>query len=621
MSRRIPSVSDLNIRSEQPIKRFKTSPNSLNPSSYRNIFEQFNDVPPSPTLITNIQTKSPKTFVSKLSSQSQQSSITSSSTARSIMTKTKTKQNDELWSTLFRPKTRHDLILHPKKIKELEESLERSCELVKSPKRPSKLILMSGPSGSGKSTCLRILASSMNINIIEWETRTTSTLTATASDEQQDDRQWTESQKRLFRTFVFQSTRYLSSSTGNSSNGLTFDDDNEESIESQSSYNKQLVLIEDLPNGFYSDITSFHSTLRELKRVAYHPIIFIVTDNSSLTAANNPHLLFSLSIIDELKIEQISFNAIAPTYMKKGLDLIIQHASLLKLKPPSRDCINDVIQTANGDLRLAINTLQFSSNNTKVKSSSTTNISKDTCLSLFQGLGRILYKKDSEENSIYGNTNQQPENLIEQCHISASTFIGFLFENYLDFYSLIDDIAQLCDHLSTTEYILNEWETRSQLVSISSSIACRAVRLCNSTSVQRGFKPMRKPQDNDVKSRAQKNRTLLTTNKLFYGCSEEEYFTNILPYQACLLKVSNSSTINVTNRSIIDIGYIDRYSKRRYDMNSMVTEKNNSIGFLTDNTRTDTDERLFDFSLNHATTIKLNKFEYDDSIDIDSLDD
>lgn len=47
---------------------------------------------------------------------------------------------------------------------------------------------------------------------------------------------------------------------------------------------------------------------RELKRVAYHPIVFIITDNSSLSASNNPHLLFSLSIIDELKIEQIRFN-------------------------------------------------------------------------------------------------------------------------------------------------------------------------------------------------------------------------------------------------------------------------------------------------------------------------
>jgi hypothetical protein len=93
----------------------------------------------------------------------------------------------------------------------------------------------------------------------------------------------------------------------------------------------------------------FFFQYRELKRVAHHPIVFIITDNSSLSAFNNPHLLFSLSIIDELKIEQIrlnltskkkiirnhyqhlffSFNAIAPTYMKKALESIIHHASLL----------------------------------------------------------------------------------------------------------------------------------------------------------------------------------------------------------------------------------------------------------------------------------------------------
>ncbi|CAF0873379.1 unnamed protein product [Rotaria sordida] len=367
-------------------------------------------------------------------------------------------------------------------------------------------------------------------------------------------------------------------------------------------------------------VTSFHSILRELKRIAYHPIVFIITDNSSLSTFNNPNVLFSLSVVDEFKIEQISFNPIAPTYMKKALQLIIQQASLLKLNPPSRDCINDIIQTANGDLRLAINTLQFSSNS-KVKFSIGKFNSKDTCLSLFQGLGRILYKKDSEENSIDENTKTQPENLIEQCHISAPTFIGFLFENYIDFYSTIDDAAQLCDYLSLTEHILNEWESRLQLSTISSSIACRAVRLCNSVPINRGFKPLRKPQDNDVKTRIKKNRTLLSTNKLYYGCSEQEYFSTVLPYQAFLLKTSRSSTTNATNRSILDIGFIDRHTKKWNDINSMVTEKNSSIALLNDNNNNQTDETSFNFSIINATTIKLNELEYDDNIDIDIIDD
>ncbi|CAF4317148.1 unnamed protein product, partial [Rotaria magnacalcarata] len=55
------------------------------------------------------------------------------------------------------------------------------------------------------------------------------------------------------------------------------------------------------------------------------------------------------------------------------------------------------------------------------------------------------------------------------------------------------------------------------------------------------------------------------------------------------------------------------------DMNSMVTGKNSSIALLTDNTQTD--ETSYNFSLTHATTIKLNELEYDDNVDIDIIDD
>jgi hypothetical protein len=42
--------------------------------------------------------------------------------------------------------------------------------------------------------------------------------------------------------------------------------------------------------------------------------------------------------------------------------------------------------------------------------------------------------------------------------MSPMTFIGFLFENYLDFYSSIDDIAQASQYLSLTDFIVHEWE-------------------------------------------------------------------------------------------------------------------------------------------------------------------
>ena len=63
------------------------------------------------------------------------------------------------------------------------------------------------------------------------------------------------------------------------------------SLKQKSNVSRRLLLLFDI--------------FRELKRVAHHPIVFILTDNNSLSASNNPHLLFPLSIIDELRIEQI----------------------------------------------------------------------------------------------------------------------------------------------------------------------------------------------------------------------------------------------------------------------------------------------------------------------------
>ena len=54
----------------------------------------------------------------------------------------------------------------------------------------------------------------------------------------------------------------------------------------------------------------------------------------------------------------------------------------------------------------------------------------------------------------------------------------------------------------------------------------------------------------------------------------------------------------------------------------MVTEKNSSIGLFADNNNNmQTDETSFNFALSHAAKMKLNELEYDDNIDIDTVDD
>ena len=55
-------------------------------------------------------------------------------------------------------------------------------------------------------------------------------------------------------------------------------------------------------------------------------------------------------------------------------------------------------------------------------------------------------------------------------------------------------------------------------------------------------------------------------------------------------------------------------------MNSMVTQKNNSIACLTDNQLVQNEENVFNFSLLHTTTSKSNQLEYDDHVNIDDDD-
>ncbi|CAF1000551.1 unnamed protein product [Didymodactylos carnosus] len=163
-----------------------------------------------------------------------------SSNISSVRPSSQTTADEQLWLKLFEPTTKDTLAIHSKKIKEVEDKL-RSC-LIQTKK--CRIILCTGPCGCGKSICIRLIASSLDANIIDWETSTTSTLTTTIEDKDRT-KDW-ESQKLLFRSFLFQSTRYLSSSVGNS---LLFESDIQKNLRTneqlpKTSHKYQIVLIE-----------------------------------------------------------------------------------------------------------------------------------------------------------------------------------------------------------------------------------------------------------------------------------------------------------------------------------------------------------------------------------------
>ena len=109
----------------------------------------------------------------------------------------------------------------------------------------------------------------------------------------------------------------------------------------------------------------------------------------------------------ELK-NQISFNPIAPTFLRKALQSLLNaHFSHSAASPP-REVLDLVVESANGDIRSAIMGLQFaclievpSNKRGRKKSLAATRVNvvleavtrREQSLALFHLMGKVLYNK------------------------------------------------------------------------------------------------------------------------------------------------------------------------------------------------------------------------------------
>lgn len=141
------------------------------------------------------------------------------------------------WIENFAPRTKVDLAIHAKKVAEIDDWFRTIRD--KRMKNAAPILLATGPSGCGKSATLKIIAKDFGYTISEWITPVD--IEHTRHDQYNTDKiTYTESQADKFSQFLFQSSRYRS----------VFD-----------TSSKRLVLVEDFPNVFLKDPTSFEEVL------------------------------------------------------------------------------------------------------------------------------------------------------------------------------------------------------------------------------------------------------------------------------------------------------------------------------------------------------------------------
>lgn len=502
------------------------------------------------------------------SSSKEQQPNTKCSKTSSSKSSSQRSENEKLWVNKHAPSCVDDLAVNKKKVANVREVLERSFARSRHPGRGAQIILLTGETGTGKSATLRLLANELHAELKEWVSPaadqfvTKEQLLVSADDSLPFQSQWSK-----FCEFLFRANRYSSLS-------LSSGDSQEQ---------RKIIVIEDFPHVFTRNIDSFHSVLRRYCLHGRCPLAFILGSSES---SNLEHLLFPKSLQTELHIEVISFNAAAPTLLSKMLLKIANQESAShcsSIRMPDAEVIEDLVAASHGDIRAAINALQFycqiSANDVtrvnygqtsqskrkydrkskatktaagKTKKSRTVNESdssisgRDFMLTLFHAVGKVLHCKRDTVTSPSDDLLPEhlsdmrrrlllvnPEDVADKVHLTSEQFVAFIHQNFIDFHANIDDVVSAASYLSDCETLTTNWATRPLLQSYCMSVATRGCLFSmpnGPTAV--GWKPLHKPQITDITRKI--NDQITSTHDLFasHRLPAVILHTELFPYLA-----------------------------------------------------------------------------------------
>ncbi|KAJ8262961.1 hypothetical protein COCON_G00154180 [Conger conger] len=489
-------------------------------------------------------------------------------------------EQGEPWVDKHSPSSQADLAVHKKKIEEVENWLKSHLD-VRPETKGGAILLLTGPSGCGKTATLRVLTQELGCRVQEWsnptmtsEFRTEESFRDTFDPSSRFNGFHGVSQTAEFQEFLLRANKY--GRLQMLGDGLTS--------------GRKVILVEDLPNQFYRQPASLHDILRRFVRTCRCPLVFIVSD--CLSGSSSSRHLFPRDLQEELGVWNISFNPVAPTSTMKVLSRIVTQEAARsggRVAVPDKAALDLLCAGSSGDIRSAINSLQFSSLtgsslDTRVwpgkkgkslpsvsrglsrgkgksktsRSSDTLDCSpaiggKDASLFLFRALGKILYcKRESctspEGPSLPAHLSEHqrdtllvdPEAVVEKSHMSGELFNLYLQQNYLDFFSEMEDVARASEYLSDSDFLTAEWTSRSTMREYGSSVATRGLIHSNSararadsqTSV--GFKPLHKPHWLLVSKKYRENCQAAQCLFTSYCLTPLSLQTELLPYLAQL---------------------------------------------------------------------------------------
>uniref|UniRef100_A0A6Q2ZA59 AAA+ ATPase domain-containing protein n=1 Tax=Esox lucius TaxID=8010 RepID=A0A6Q2ZA59_ESOLU len=488
--------------------------------------------------------------------------------------------DDEPWVDAHAPRSQAELAVHKKKIEEVEHWMKVHVD----PKtiKGGAVLLLTGPSGCGKSATVQVLAQHLGYSVQEWANPSSEKRYLVPVFYSRFNGFYGSSQTGLFQEFLLRANKY---------NRLQMTGEGGAS-------DRKLILVEDFPNQFYRQPGCLHDILRRFVRTCRRPLVFIVSD--SLSGDSSSRLLFPKDVQEELGVCNISFNPVAPTSMMKVLSRIVSieaGKSGGKMCVPDKAALDLLCSGSSGDIRSAINSLQFSYQSLekgllavkKGKALATSSRraigkathrkrkskdaegrdeeqaigGKDASLFLFRALGKILYCKSFQHPSLPAHLSEHnrdrllvdPEAVVERSHMSGEFFSLYLQQNYLDFFSDVEDVARAAEYLSDADFLTADWNYRSTMGEYGSSVATRGLLHSNCGHVAGGFRPLHKPSWLLVNKKYRENSLAAQSLFISFCLTPVSLQTELLPY---LAQLSNPLRNPAQIAFIQDVGCLSR---------------------------------------------------------------